>query len=125
MTPAMLGYLDALTGLFLGGGLSVDLTHHVMHALGNRMWGFSQELFAATPRSDTESFNAQRDALPAQHPNLAQIANAAMHGDPGSDHAPGCDDQAEFEFALDLLLDGVQTHHDHRWTPHRHDTSLS
>jgi hypothetical protein len=23
----------------------VDLTHHVMHALGNRIWGFSPELF--------------------------------------------------------------------------------
>ncbi len=119
MTPAMLGYLDALTGLFLAGGLSVDLTHHVMHALGNRMWGFNQELFAATRRSDTQSFNAQRDALPAHHPHLARIAMAAMHPDPDSGRGPGCDDQAEFEFALDLLLDGVGTRHTHRWTPPR------
>lgn len=119
MTPAMLDYLDALTGLFLAGGLSVDLTHHVMHALGNRMWGFSQELFAATPRSDTESFNAQEAALPANHPNLAEIAKAALHPDPDSGRGPGCDDQAEFEFALDLLLDGVDTLHGRRWTPPR------
>lgn len=119
MTPAMLSYLDGLTGLFLAGGLSVDLTHHVMHALGNRMWGFSQELFAATPRSDTESFNAQRDALPAHHPNLAAIARAALQGDPDSGRGPGCDAQAEFEFALDLILDGVQTRHTDRWTPRR------
>jgi AcrR family transcriptional regulator len=117
MTPAMLDYLDALTGLFLAGGLSVDLTHHVMHALGNRMWGFSQELFAATPQSDTESFSAQKDALPAHHPNLAEIAKAATHVDPDSGHGPGCDDQTEFEFALDLLLDGVDTLHAHGWTP--------
>jgi AcrR family transcriptional regulator len=119
MTPAMLDYLNALTGLFLTGGLSVDLTHHVMHALGNRMWGFSQELFAATPASDTESFAAQRQALPAHHPHLATIAMAAAHGDPGSGIGPGCDDQAEFEFALDLLLDGVEVLHADHWTPKR------
>lgn len=116
MTPAMLDYLDSLTGLYLDGGLSVDLTHHVMHALGNRMWGFSQPLFAATPSSDSASFNAQRDALPAQHPHLAQIARAAAHADPGSPFGPGCDDQFEFEFALDLVLDGVALLHAQQWT---------
>jgi hypothetical protein len=35
-TPAVLGYMDEMTGLFLDGGFSPDLTHHVMHALGNR-----------------------------------------------------------------------------------------
>jgi AcrR family transcriptional regulator len=116
MTPAMLDYLDSLTGLFLDGGLSVDLTHFVMHALGNRMWGFSQELFAATPKSDTESFNAQKAALPAHHPHLAQIAMAAAHADPGSAVGPGCDAQFEFEFALDLVLDGVTVLHAKDWT---------
>ncbi len=73
MTPAMLAYLNGLTGLFLDGGLTADLTHHVMHALGNRMWGFSQELFAATPSSDP-SFRTQKDALPTMFPHLAAIA---------------------------------------------------
>ncbi|MGV8849613.1 MAG: TetR/AcrR family transcriptional regulator [Propionibacteriaceae bacterium] len=116
MTPAMLGYLDSLTGLFLDGGLSVDLTHFVMHALGNRMWGFSQELFAATPRSDTASFNATKAALPAHHPHLAQIAMAAAHADTSSAVGPGCDAQFEFEFALDLVLDGVTVLHARDWT---------
>jgi AcrR family transcriptional regulator len=115
MTPAMLGYLDGLTGLFLDGGLTVDLTHHVMHLLGNRMWGFSQPLFAATPRSDTASFTAQRDALPASHPHLAAIAMAAAHA-PGSGGGRGCDDQFEFEFALDLVLDGVEVLHARGWS---------
>ena len=116
MTPAMLAHLDSLTGLFVDGGLSVDLTHHVMHALGNRMWGFSQELFAATPSSDAASFNAQRDALPTQHPHLAQIAMAAAHPRPDGT-GRGCDDQYEFEFALDLVLDGTEILHTQRWRP--------
>jgi len=41
-TPVVMGYLDSTIGLFLGGGLSVDLTHHVMHALGSRVFGFTQ-----------------------------------------------------------------------------------
>ena len=115
MTPAMLAYLNALTGLFLDGGLSADLTHHVMHALGNRMWGFSQELFAATPSSDP-SFKTQKDALPMRFPHLAAIARAARTRTAPSTGGPGCDDQAEFEFALDLLLDGVETLHAQNWT---------
>ena len=116
MTPAMLDYLDSLTALFIDGGLSVDLTHHVMHALGNRMWGFSQELFAATPRSETSSFNAQRDALPREHPHLAQIAMAAAHAGPDAILRPGCDDEFEFEFALDIVLDGAELLHGQHWT---------
>jgi len=115
MTPAMLAYLNALTGLFLDGGLTADLTHHVMHALGNRMWGFSQELFAATPSSDP-SFASQKDALPMHFPHLAAIARAAAHPDSAAVAGPGCDDQAEFEFALDLLLDGVEVLHQRQWT---------
>jgi len=115
MTPAMLDYLNALTGLFLDGGLSVDLTHHVMHTLGNRMWGFNQALFAATPTSDAASFNSQKAALPARHPHLAAIAEAAAHVNAGSG-VPGCDDQAEFEFALDLVLNGVEALHAQHWS---------
>ncbi|MFD7094274.1 TetR family transcriptional regulator, partial [Streptomyces xanthophaeus] len=33
-TPAVLAYLDSMIGTFRDGGFSVDLTHHVMHAMG-------------------------------------------------------------------------------------------
>ena len=29
----------------------------------------------------------------------------------------GCDDQFEFEFALDLMLDGIERLHRNGWTP--------
>jgi AcrR family transcriptional regulator len=44
-TPAVLDYQESFAGMFLAGGLSPDLAHHAMHALGGRMWGFTQELF--------------------------------------------------------------------------------
>jgi AcrR family transcriptional regulator len=51
-TPVVLDYLNSIIGMFRAGGLSIDLTHHVMHALGSRMWGFTQELFPASPSVD-------------------------------------------------------------------------
>ena len=44
-TPLVLGYMDSMIGMFRAGGFSVDLTHHVMHTVGSRIFGFTQELF--------------------------------------------------------------------------------
>ncbi|MGV8908028.1 MAG: TetR/AcrR family transcriptional regulator [Propionicimonas sp.] len=118
LTPPLLDHLDSLTGLFLAGGLSVDLTHHAMHALGNRMWGFSQDLFASGPAPDPEVHAVQAEMLRSLYPHLADMALAASH-DAGSVVGPGCDDQFEFEFALDLLLDGVERLHSRHWASPR------
>lgn len=48
-SPVVLDYMNSLIGMFRAGGFSVDLTHHVMHALGSRMWGFTQEVFPTPP----------------------------------------------------------------------------
>lgn len=122
-TPAVLGYMDSFIGIFFGGGFSVDLTHHVMHAIGSRMWGFTQELFDATGASEgdapaavaPEVQAAMFQEMSASYPNVLQVATAASHDD-GSVVGSGCDDQFEFEFALDLLLDGVERLHQREWT---------
>lgn len=119
-SPAVLEYMDDFIGMFLAGGFSVDLTHHVMHALGSRMWGFTQELF-----DDAGSHKAEADVTPEaqaamfqemskRYPNILQVAMAARH-DEGSVVGQGCDDQFEFEFALDLLLDGFERLHGQGW----------
>ncbi|AUY54133.1 TetR/AcrR family transcriptional regulator C-terminal domain-containing protein [Streptomyces sp. CB01881] len=114
-TPAVLGYLDSMAGLFRGGGLSADLTHHVMHAMGSRLLGFSQELFEAAPSPEPAADPAALRALAGAYPHLAEIATAAAH-DESSVVGPGCDDRFEFEFALDLLLDGFEQLHQRGWT---------
>jgi len=121
-TPAVLDYMDSFIGMFLDGGFSVDLTHHVMHALGSRMWGFTQELFddSARPQADAPAVPPEVQAamlsqMAELYPNVVQVAMAASHDD-GSVVGPGCDDQFEFEFALDLLLDGFERLHKLRWT---------
>jgi AcrR family transcriptional regulator len=122
-TPAVLGYMDSFIGIFLAGGFSVDLTHHVMHALGSRMWGFTQELFDdAGPAPLTEMAPdvqaAMFQEMATRYPNILQVAMAASHDD-GSVVGQGCDDQFEFEFALDLLLDGFERFHRQGWTSAR------
>jgi AcrR family transcriptional regulator len=106
-TPVVMAYMDSMIQMFLDGGFSIDLTHHVMHALGSRSMGFAQELFndqadEDAPMSD-EMIVAMRDAFPS----IYRLYLAVNHDD-GSVVGPGCDDQFEFEFALDLLLDGIE-----------------
>ena len=122
-TPAVLGYMDSFIGMFLAGGFSVDLTHHVMHALGSRMWGFTQELFdddaagggAEAPAAlPPEAQAAMFREMAERYPNILKVAAASAHND--SVVGQGCDDQFEFEFALDLLLDGFERLHRQRWS---------
>jgi AcrR family transcriptional regulator len=121
-TPTVLAYMDSTIGVFLAGGFSVDLTHHVMHALGSRMWGFTQEVFdesaAAAPADPVEVPPEVQAAMMAHmaqlYPNIVTVSGAADHDD--SVVARGCDDQFEFEFALDLLLDGFARLHEQGWS---------
>ncbi|MFV2064356.1 MAG: TetR/AcrR family transcriptional regulator, partial [Chloroflexota bacterium] len=41
----MMRYMESTCGIMRGGGFTVDLMHHSMHALGSRVLGFTQELF--------------------------------------------------------------------------------
>ncbi|PTA46165.1 TetR/AcrR family transcriptional regulator [Micromonospora sp. RP3T] len=120
-TPGVLAYLDSMVGAFRAGGFSVDLAHHVMHAMGSRILGFSQELFDASRRAGRSGTSGPEPSAvfppeaAARFPHLAEVAGAASHED-GSVVGSGCDDQFEFEFALDLLLDGVERLHRQGWT---------
>jgi AcrR family transcriptional regulator len=117
-TPAVLAYTDAMIGTFLAGGLSVDLTHHVMHALGSRIFGFTQELHQDGHVSDPAELAAMAQQLAEVFPNVVAVATSRLH-DEGSVVGTGCDDQFEFEFALDLLLDGVDRLHQAGWSSSR------
>jgi AcrR family transcriptional regulator len=106
-TPAVLEYMDSMIGMFRAGGFSIDLTHHVMHAMGSRLLGFTQELF-----DDSANVGPEMDAemvreLAGTYPHIAEIVMAITH-DEASVVGQGCDDQFEFEFALDLMLDGLE-----------------
>ncbi|MBP1161917.1 AcrR family transcriptional regulator [Rhodococcus sp. PvR044] len=111
-TPAVLAYMDSTIATFTAGGLSVDLTHHVMHALGSRIFGFTQELFDEP--ADQEVPAAAAAQLAEAYPHIAAVAASHPH-DEHSVVGTGCDDQFEFEFTIDLLLDGVERLHRQGW----------
>jgi AcrR family transcriptional regulator len=111
-TPAVLAYMDSMIGLFRAGGFSLDLTHHAMHAMGSRVLGFSQELFDDTAGDDTAAVDPETQAellreAAERYPNITELVMAITH-DQASVVGQGCDDQLEFEFSLDLLLEGLE-----------------
>jgi AcrR family transcriptional regulator len=105
-SPAVLRYYDALVGLMRDGGFSYDLAHHALHALGSRALGFSQELFDPGEEAGGEEATAAMDTLADQFPHLAGMMAEIAHDDPDSTLG-WCDDQTEFEFGLDVILDGL------------------
>ena len=98
-------YVDSVVGTLRSGDLSYDLIHHAMHALGSRMFGFSQEL--GESGGDGQGDPDELAQMAAQVPHLAEMLSVVRHDDPESTLG-WCDDQFEFEFGLDLILDGIE-----------------
>ena len=111
-SPIVLAYMDTLMGIMRSGGLSMDLVHHAMHALSSRMWGLTRDVFPtpALPEEPTER-QAVVDQVAIDYPNIAEMVNTV------SASGSGCDADVEFEFALDMLLDGIDRLHRAGWTP--------
>jgi AcrR family transcriptional regulator len=108
-SPATFQYFESVIGILRKGGFSVDLTHHALHALGSRVLGFTQELF-----NDSDEMASGPDAaamfaqMADKFPYMTEMAMAVTH-DGG---LGGCDDDVEFAFALDLILDGLERSRD-------------
>ncbi len=109
-TPALLAYMDSMIGIVRRAGFSLDQTHHAMHALGSRALGFGQELFEGSgddSPDDPQAMDLMIEQMATQFPYAAEIATQVRH-DSESVVGAGCDDQFEFEFGLDLILDGLE-----------------
>jgi AcrR family transcriptional regulator len=103
--PHTLRHLEAVMATLLGAGFSLELAHHALHVLGSRVLGFTQDPFndAADVRPEPEVAARMAQAMAVNFPSLGALAMAASHdGAMG-----GCDDDVEFAFGLDLILDGL------------------
>jgi AcrR family transcriptional regulator len=108
ISPETMRYYDGVIQILRTGGFDYDLIHHAMHALGSRALGFSQELFEPddTDGEGDESTD-MLEAMAAEFPYLTEMVAEVSHDDP--DTTLGwCDDQTEFVFGIDLLLDGLE-----------------
>jgi AcrR family transcriptional regulator len=103
--PATLRYYDAVIGSLRGGGFDVALAAHAFARLDSYLRGFTgqeQSLPFDTPAELTElTGDILEQFAAADYPHLAEMAVAHIL-QPGYDHA------AEFEFGLDLILDGLE-----------------
>ncbi len=108
ITPTMLQYMDSLIGIYLDGGFSIDLAHHALHTMGSRNLGFTQELFDDSESEDSPEVAALLlQQMADVYPNISALLMEISH-DEDSVVGQGCDDQVEFEFGLDLILDGLE-----------------
>jgi AcrR family transcriptional regulator len=108
MNLPVLVYFDGLVAIFRSGGFSHELIHHAMHALGSRALGFSQEMFNPAPGSEDDGKTGETIAeLAPLIPNLIGMLGEVAHDDPDSTIG-WCDDQSEFEFSIDVMLDGFE-----------------
>lgn len=109
-SPTVLAYMDSLMAIMFDGGLSADLVHHAMHALSTRMWGITRDVLPTptVPEDPAERAKAMA-GFAAAYPAIVRMATTAPHA--GAE----CDDDAEFVFALDTLLDGFERRHAAGW----------
>ena len=95
-SAATLHHIDWVVGVLREGGLSPALVHSAVHLLGSRMFGFTDEAFSEAPRPEEgKALNAL--VRSGDYPGLTTAMKGVHH-----------DDEREFAFGLDLILDGLE-----------------
>jgi len=102
--PATPAYFNTVIGLLREGGFSLEQTHHALHVLGSRALGFAQDPWDDSDPLPDEAAKLLAEQVRDTLPYVAEMALAGTH-DGG---LGGCDTDAEFLFALDFILDGLE-----------------
>lgn len=102
--PARIAYMEGLLAALRGAGLSADTTYHAYHVLDAHIIGFS--LWASTHGKMPEHIEDARAWFEEMIP-VATLPYLHEHGLQHLDEGPHHDVSA-FEFALDLLLGGLE-----------------
>lgn len=105
--PNALTHMNNLAGDLINGGMSIDLTHYAMHAIGSRIWGYNPEAFQGprlTEKSPKQPSPEQLAYMQQTFPHVTAIAlDAAARNPEGA-----CNQTKEFDFILNLLLDSFE-----------------
>lgn len=111
--PEVYPHFEAILDAMIRGGFTYHLGHRALHALGSMALGFAQEVFSPDPTGgglDPEAAEAAAEAelaaMAEVFPRLSAMVAAELH-DVTDPTIGWCDSQSEFEFTLDLLLDGL------------------
>lgn len=99
--PARLRYLDAVVGVLRGAGFDTATVARAFMALDSHTYGFTMQELALPFDAGSAAGVAEEMAsrvFADGYPNLAAMAELAMSGA----------QMLDFEFGLDLLLDGLE-----------------
>ena len=103
--PATLRHNDSVIGALRRSGFTIDMAAHAFSLMDGYIYGFALQQVNLPSRTSDESAELARnilEQLPAdKYPHLAEmITDYALR--------PGYDYAKEFEFGLDLILDGLE-----------------
>ncbi len=102
-SPARLAWMDSVLGRLRQAGFTPELTHHAYHALDSHIVGFTLWVlpYLAIARERPDVAERFLREIP-----LADLPWLAEHIEYHADDKAG--DTSEFDFGLDLLLDGLE-----------------
>ncbi|MGI8657849.1 MAG: TetR/AcrR family transcriptional regulator C-terminal domain-containing protein [Candidatus Limnocylindria bacterium] len=105
VSQARLRHMDAVLGTLRRAGFSAEMTDHAYHALDSHIMGFTLWVVGMNIGGDHELEAMAADFLATldrdELPHLAE--HAEQHLRP-----PSPDDEGDFAFGLDLILDGLE-----------------
>ena len=105
--PAMLRYVDATIGCLREAGFSFEMADHAWNTIDAHIYGFTlQELnFPFEAEEYSEAAENYLSLIPAdKYPYLNGMTQRVMSGEYDGIH--------DFEFGLELILDGLDQHRD-------------
>jgi hypothetical protein len=103
--PATLRHHDAVIGCLRGAGFTIALAAHAISAIDSYLYGFARQELSlpfSTPEETAAMAVAFLEQFPAEaFPYLAELTTQHVL-------QPGYDYGEEFEFGLNLILDGLE-----------------
>jgi AcrR family transcriptional regulator len=105
ISDARMLWMEGVLKTLREAGFSADLTHHAYHALDSHITGFTLWLVSMPFDSHEELLDLAKAFLPQisadEYPYVIEHAQQHLAG-------PSPDEPSEFEFGLDLILDGLE-----------------
>jgi AcrR family transcriptional regulator len=103
VSPGRLNYMEWILATCRRAGFSPAMTHHAYHALDSHIMGFTLWVvnFPAADKLSDQVASFLRDLAIGDYPYLAE--HIEQHLRPST-----VDGRSEFEFGLDLILDGLE-----------------
>jgi len=103
---ALYALYEQFVATLVNAGFNYELAHRAIHSLGPMILGFTNELFEPDAGDSGAPSEEEMAAIAATMPHIAQLAAMELHESEGS--LSMCDTQAEFEFTLALVLEGLE-----------------